>query len=46
MVRTDFISPRMGRVQIIWMPPAKRSLQVRLMVCAHMHDAQHVVFVL
>ena len=26
---------------MIWVPPAERSLQVRLMVCAHMHEAGH-----
>ena len=30
-----------GGMQLIWVPPAKRSLQVRLMVCAHMQEAGH-----
>ena len=30
-----------GGVQVIWVPPAERSLQVRLMVCAHIQEAGH-----
>ena len=30
-----------GGMQVIWVPPAERSLQVRLMVCAHMQEAGH-----
>ena len=30
-----------GGMQVIWVPFAKRSLQVRLMVCAHMQEAGH-----
>ena len=26
---------------MIWVPPAERSFQVRLMVCAHVQDAGH-----
>ena len=26
---------------MIWVPPAERSLQMRLMVCAHMQEAEH-----
>ena len=35
-----------GGVQVICVPPAKRSLQVRLMVCAHVQEAGHRAFVL
>ena len=30
-----------GGMQVIWVPPAMRSLQVRFMVCAHMQEAGH-----
>ena len=30
-----------GGMQVIWVPPEERSLQVRLMVCAHLQDAGH-----
>ena len=30
-----------GGVQIIWVPPAEKSLHVRLMACAHMQEAGH-----
>ena len=30
-----------GGVQIIWVPPAERSLHVRLMVCAYIQEAGH-----
>ena len=30
-----------GGMQVIWVPPAERSLQVRLMVCAHMQEDGH-----
>ena len=30
-----------GGMKVIWVPPAERSLQVRLMVCAHMQEDGH-----
>ena len=30
-----------GGMQVIWVPPAERSLQVRLIVCAHIQEAGH-----
>ena len=30
-----------GGMQVIWVPPAERSLQVRLMVCAYMQEVGH-----
>ena len=32
---------RVGNHDVLWIPDTDRILQMRLMVCAHMHDAGH-----